>query len=168
MDFHNALVRYYTDCESNPKAPISTYIGECVMKIAEKYSTKVNFFSYTYREELIGDAVEKMIEAVVLRKYDPVISQNPFAYFSQITWNCFLQRIKEEKKQSYISHKNFENMFSTGGEDDLESLMADEHHIKIIDDFEKPKDKGNYVVHKNLSYARNREKKKKVDKTIEE
>jgi len=39
------------------------------------------------------------------RNFDPNISQNPFSYFTQITYFAFIRRIGKEKKQAYIKYK---------------------------------------------------------------
>ena len=167
QDFLRELDAYSEACKKNPNAKMSNYIGECVNKIANKLATKIIFSSYSFKEDMIGDAICKMIEAITYEKFDPAISDNPFAYFSQITWNCFLQRIQKEKKESYIKHKNFENMWFENREE-IEGMLNDEDHIKIIDDFEKPKKSEGYCVHKNLSYEANRSKKGRKKKEVVE
>jgi len=166
VDLLNSLIEYYKSIDiaaqqGKEPPPIPRYIGECIISIANKLATKINFVMYTYKEELIGDAIEKMVEAVNLKKFDPTLSSNPFAYFSQISWNCFLQRIEKEKREAYVKHKNLQNL----NFEDMESLgdlMDNEEHIKVIENFEKPKEKNNYAGHKNLSYSRNRIKKIKL------
>jgi hypothetical protein len=163
VDLHNCLVEYYIQCERDPEVPIPSYIGQCILKLAKNLGSKANFSNYSYREEMEGDAIEKMLEAVRNQKYDASISQNPFAYFSQISWNSFLQRLAKEKKESYILHKNFENLFlsdSGEGEDKIkiESSLNDPDHNRIIGEFEKKKEPGQ-TRHKNLSYAPNRQGK---------
>ncbi len=166
VDMHNALVNYYIMRDNNEDTPIPDFIGRCIMHIAENLASKINFSSYSFKQEMVSDAIVKMMEAVVDSKYDASISQNPFAYFSQITWNSFLQRIAKEKKESYIIHKNMDNMFlhediHFDDEDyrKINDVLGDENHTKIIDGFEKPKEKNNYAGHRNLSYKPNREKK---------
>lgn len=53
--------------------------------------------SNTYREEMIGDALIKMFEAVCAHKFDPD-KGNPFSYFTKIAFHAFCNRIKREKK----------------------------------------------------------------------
>lgn len=91
--------------ERRPKIP--EYIGECIFKIATKLATKPNFSSYTYKDEMISDGIEVCIR--YLHNFDPEKSSNPFAYFTQIIYYAFLQRIQKEKKQAYIKAKSFEN-----------------------------------------------------------
>lgn len=88
-----------------PKA--SNYIGECIWLIANRLSTNRNFIGYTYREEMIGDAIENCLR--YLHNFNPEKSNNPFAYFTQIMYYAFLRRIDKEKKQSYIKYKVMEN-----------------------------------------------------------
>ena len=88
-----------------PKIP--NYIGECFLMICNKLSTKPNFMGYSYRDDMIADAIENCV--VAAHSFDPEKSSNTFAYFTQIAWNAFIRRIQKEKKQSYIKHKNFVN-----------------------------------------------------------
>lgn len=85
----------------------SNYIGECIWLIANRLSTNRNFIGYTYRDEMIGDAIENCLR--YLHNFNPEKSNNPFAYFTQIMYYAFLRRIEKEKKQSYIKYKTMVN-----------------------------------------------------------
>tara|TARA_R100000231_G_scaffold136838_1_gene112529 strand:- start:640 stop:1182 length:543 start_codon:yes stop_codon:yes gene_type:complete len=87
--------------ESRP--PVSEYIGECFMKIAEHLSYKPNFINYEYREEMIGDGIENCL--MYAHNFDPEKSKNPFSYFTQMIYYAFLRRIQKEKKQMYVKYK---------------------------------------------------------------
>lgn len=89
------------------KPRISDYIGKCLYKIANKLSTKPCFIGYSFRDEMISDGVENCI--VYFDDYDPLKSQNPFAYFTQIIFYAFLRRIGKEEKNRYIIYKNFQD-----------------------------------------------------------
>lgn len=106
-DFYDALVAYKTKTIENPTARVPDYIGQCIMAICTKLSTKPNFSGYSYRDEMVADGIENCIAAV--GGFDPEKSSNPFAYFTQIAWNAFIRRITKEKKQQYIKHKNMVN-----------------------------------------------------------
>lgn len=93
------------DGDEPPRVP--EYIGKCIWLIANRLSTNRNFVGYTYREEMIGDAIENCLR--YLHNFDPDKSNNPFAYFTQIMYYAFLRRIDKEKKQSYIKYKTMEN-----------------------------------------------------------
>lgn len=99
-DFYNALVEY----KKNPDGKIPDYIGVCIMQICNKLSTKYNFAGYTYRDEMVDDAIENCVKAIP--GFDPEKSNNPFAYFTRTAWNAFIRRIGTEKKETYVKHKN--------------------------------------------------------------
>ena len=86
---------------------IPNYVGECFLLICNKLASKPNFSGYSYKDEMISDAIENCVSAA--HSFNPEKSNNPFAYFTQIAWNAFIRRIAKEKKQSYIKHKNFEH-----------------------------------------------------------
>lgn len=111
---------------NNRDVPIvPNYIAECFLKIAEGLSHKANFVRYTYREEMVMDAVENCLKAI--ENYDieaATRSGNPnaFAYFTQISWYAFLRRINREKKQQdiklkYISEAGVEQHIEVGDDD---------------------------------------------------
>jgi len=120
-DFLKALVDYKTACKKAKKEkredpPIPNYIGECFMKIAENFSHKHNYINYTYRDEMVSDGVENCV--MYFRNFNPAISKNPFAYFTQIIYYAFLRRIEKEKKQLYLKYKM---TLQSGMLDELES-----------------------------------------------
>ena len=85
------------------RPPITEYIGDCFLKIAEHLSFRPNFMNYPYREEMIGDGIENCL--LYAHNFDPEKSKNPFSYFTQIIYYAFLRRIEKEKKQAYIKYK---------------------------------------------------------------
>ena len=98
--------------ESGDPIPIvPDYIAECFLKIAEGLSHKANFIRYTYREEMVMDAVENNLKAILnydISKATRTGNPNAFSYFTQITYYAFLRRIQKEKKQHDIKMKFIE------------------------------------------------------------
>ena len=90
------------------RPPVSNFIGECFLKIAERLCSKSNFTKYTYKDEMIGDAIENCL--MYAHNFNPRKSKNPFSYFTQIIYYAFLRRIEREKKQSYVKFKLTESM----------------------------------------------------------
>jgi len=87
---------------------VPNYIAECFLKIAEGLSHKSNFVRYTYREEMVMDAVENCLKAIENYNVETATrtgNPNAFAYFTQISWYAFLRRIQREKKQQDIKLK---------------------------------------------------------------
>ena len=92
----------------DPQPPVTNYIGECFLKIANHLSYRPNFINYTYRDEMISDGIENCLQYA--SNFNPDKSKNPFAYFTQIIYYAFIRRIQKEKKQQHIRHKVIENM----------------------------------------------------------
>jgi len=72
-------------------------VAESIYKIANRLAFAPNFINYTYREDMVGDAVIRMVEALTAHKFDPD-KGNPFSYFTKIAFNAFCNRIKKEKR----------------------------------------------------------------------
>ena len=105
-----------------PKPIVTDYIASCFLKICEGLSHKANFVRYTYREEMMMDAVENCLKAIQNYNIDKATrtgKPNAFAYFTQIAWYAFLRRIEKEKKQQEIRIKYI-------AESGLELLMSEE------------------------------------------
>ena len=90
----------------DPKPRITEYIGECLLKISNRLSTKPNFINYTYRSEMVSDGIENCLQYI--RNFNPEKSKNPFAYFTQIIYYAFIRRIQKEKKQTHVKHRMIE------------------------------------------------------------
>lgn len=132
-EFGEAVVEYVTRAnlakdagQSIPVVP--NYVAECFLKIAEGLSHKVNFIRYTYREEMVMDAVENCLRAI--NNYDPGVATrtgtpNAFAYFTQICYFAFLRRIEKEKKQQDIKFKFIEQ---SGVEEFIAQALGDDTH----------------------------------------
>jgi hypothetical protein len=99
------------DCdESTP--PVTSYIAQCFLEIALNLAKKPNFVNYPFKEDMIGDAVENCL--LYCGNFDPEKSQNPFSYFTQITYFAFLRRIQKEKKQKEIKYKYLKSLDTHG------------------------------------------------------
>ena len=113
QEFSQAVVNYVGTVKGakdtgKPIPVVTDYVATCFLRIAENLSHKSNFIRYTYREEMVMDAVENCLKAV--ENYDINASTrtgkpNAFAYFTQIIWYAFLRRITKEKKQQDIKEK---------------------------------------------------------------
>lgn len=140
-DFIVALNEYKQKLKINPEEKIPHYIGVCIQSICTKMATRPNFSGYTFKEEMVGDAIENCLEAV--SNFDETKSiersrtgtVNAFGYFSWIAWNAFIRRISKEKKQSYIKHKNMQNLHMFDDYTAFENFN-NEASNQIISDFE--------------------------------
>jgi hypothetical protein len=127
--FSQAVVDYVghlNECKKEettlPKVP--DYIAQCFLRIAQGLSHKANFIRYTYREEMVMDAVENCLKAISNYNLEAATrtgKPNAFAYFTQITWFAFLRRITKEKKQQeikikYLTRSGVDSFIDTGSE----------------------------------------------------
>lgn len=112
-EFLAEMVKYKEMCAKAEKRgrrqpPITNYMGECFLKIANHLSYRPNFINYTYKDDMISDGIENCLQYVA--NFNPEKSNNPFAYFTQIIYYAFIRRIQKEKKQQHVKHKIIENM----------------------------------------------------------
>ena len=119
-----AMIEYKDKCSKAEKRnrkspPVTNYIGECFLKIANHLSYRPNFINYTFRDDMISDGIENCLQ--YLKNFNPDKSNNPFAYFTQIIYYAFIRRIQKEKKQTNIKYK----MIEQGGIDEFSVLPGD-------------------------------------------
>lgn len=88
------------------KPRVSEYIGKCIYLIAENLSHKPRFMNYSFRDEMISDAIENCF--MYFDNFDSDKYSNPFAYFTQIIYYAFHRRISKEEKNRYIIYKKFQ------------------------------------------------------------
>lgn len=168
-EFSDAVVEYVRRVrkakELKEEIPIvPDYIAVCILRIAEGLSHKGNFIRYTYREEMVMDAVENCLKAIKNYNIDAPTrtgKPNAFAYFTQITWYAFLRRIALEKKEydtklRYISESGIEN-FVEGDDQSNPVFMSFMDQLKDRMDKVKDADR-NYSTYKK----ENKKRKKRV------
>ena len=134
-DFSEAVFDYALQAraakESNTETPVVTdYIATCFIKIAEGLSHRPNFVRYTYREEMVMDAVENCLRAINNYNIDAATrtgKPNAFSYFTQICYFAFIRRITKEKKQQDVKAKL---IASSGTEMMMDTLVGDDAQYK--------------------------------------
>ena len=90
-EFDTEIMNYYDT------GVMSNNLAEMVSKISHKLSFASNFINYSYREEMAGDGIIRMMKALIAKKYNKDKGTNPFSYFTRIAFNAFRNRIKKEK-----------------------------------------------------------------------
>jgi hypothetical protein len=73
-------------------------LGTMIFKIANGLSHRPNFINYSFRDEMVADAIVNMFRAINGKKFDLNKGYNPFSYFTCIAFHTFCTRIKKEKK----------------------------------------------------------------------
>jgi hypothetical protein len=146
--FYEALVEYRKLCDANPdETPqVPEYIGYCIIKIAEGLAKRPNFSGYSWRDEMIGDAIETCLKYV--KSFDPERSKSPFGYFTTTCWYSFIGRITAEKKQgkikrALVSSAGFDTFSLQGQDEDGEFTVQINEFIQGLgeDDLPKVKEK---------------------------
>jgi hypothetical protein len=166
--FSLAIVEYVTSvnaaktsCIEIPVVP--NYIALCFLKIAEGLSHKSNFIRYTYREEMVMDAVENCLKAIYNYDIDTITRTgmpNAFAYFTQICYYAFLRRIEKEKKQQDIKLRWIDR---AGYEEFVEENDdSSDHEHSFFDDLRNRIDRVRQTDRELKDFAK-REKRAKVE-----
>jgi|TARA_B110000908_G_C10122069_1_gene388071 hypothetical protein len=169
-EFSQAVVDYCTIVkkakeDETPLPVVTDYIAQCFLKISEGLSHKSNFIRYTYREEMVMDAVENCLKAI--ENYNIEVATrtgnpNAFAYFTQISWYAFLRRIAKEKKQQdvkikYLSQSGLEQ-YTTTDHADVQATQAIQAFVDTLKDrIDKIKEKDTDIK----MYATEEKKRKK-------
>jgi hypothetical protein len=100
------------------------YLGNCINKIAEGLGYNPRFLNYSYKEDMVGDAITKMYSALKRKKFDVLSDASPFNYFTTIAFHAFINRIKKEKRHhdtiTAYKERKYEELLSTSdGHDDM-------------------------------------------------
>jgi len=91
-EFEDEIKSYYNTDKMTDK------LCESINKIANGLSYAPNFLNYSYKEDMVGDAVVKMFSALKNKKFKIDCGFSPFSYFTTIAFHAFINRIKKEKK----------------------------------------------------------------------
>ena len=176
-EFSKAVVEYVTivvEAKKNkePLPIVTDYIAHCFLRIAEGLSHKSNFIRYTYREEMVMDAVENCLKAIENYNIEAATrtgNPNAFAYFTQISWYAFLRRIAKEKRQQdikmkYMTNSGVEEFILVGVGESAAQTVAANFVDMLKDRIDKIKE-SDLVV--NEIVKKERKKRKKVIKKVD-
>jgi DNA-directed RNA polymerase specialized sigma24 family protein len=122
-DFLRELTTYYGQGDEN----VSEILGVYIYKIATGLSYAPNFINYSYRDDMVGDAIVKMFSALKNKKFDLDSGNNPFSYFTTIAFHAFINRIKKEKKQREVVSEYQEQVFENLVLEGQASLTSSSH-----------------------------------------
>ena len=177
--FSQAVVNYVEHANrevaaGRDKPIIPDYVAMCFLRIAEGLSHKANFVRYTYREEMVMDAVENCLKAIENYNLETATrtgKPNAFAYFTQIAWYAFLRRIEKEKNQQdvklkFIAEAGIEHFFDTSSPEDFDDASA----LPFLDELRGRIDlvKENDRLFKDYYKKEKRRRKAKVDSDLSE
>lgn len=119
--------------KEDPQMP--RYIAECILKICTRLAYRPNFFNYSFKNDMIGDAVENCVR--VAKNFNAERSENPFSYITTIAFNAFLRRIEREKKESYVKgmlirQMPIEELMDIPDSEDEDTKMYHEQYVEFL------------------------------------
>lgn len=111
---------------------MSNKLAKMIFDIADHLSYSPNFINYPYKEDMIGDAIHKMVSAIQNKKYklkgnkkntegeevfdekgnNILVDNNPFGYLTRVAFHAFINKIKKEKKNKEGLDKFQEHEFA--------------------------------------------------------
>jgi hypothetical protein len=104
--------------QGKPEPVVPRFLAECLLKICHRTAYKYNFINYSFRDEMISDAIENCLRGI--NTFDPTTSKYIFSYYTTAAWNAFIRRIQKEAKEAAIKGKIIAEM-------DLDSIVRQEH-----------------------------------------
>lgn len=135
-EFTLALDEYARKCklaeENNEEKPrMNNYLGECIMKMANRLANSPRFRNYSFREEMIHNGILAAVKYA--HRFDGDRFDNGFAYVTQILFSHFIITIKNEKKK-YETNLQLIQQAEVGvfGSSEF-AQIADEHARSIAD-----------------------------------
>ena len=163
-EFTKAIVEYIDDCADREDrgeeiAVIPDVIALQFMALAKKLGSRYNFAGYTFNDEMVSCALFACCAKI--RKFNFEVSDNGFAYFTNVCWRAMVDVINAEEKMSYIKAKAFQGM-------DYETTLADndmsdfDEHAGTANDFIPYFDIEDYERKKELNKPKSKTKKPPV------
>lgn len=188
-EFYREMCEFYEThkhLEKGVRPPkIPDCIGKKLMLICERLSYSRQFYESPHREEMVLDAIENCI--LRIRNFDPSVSRNPFAYFTQLAYYSFLHRADNEKnaflaKVSFVQNNFVEEMFEHAshagadhGSDDIYTAFANNLSVYLSYGHKTPEESKGKPRAKRTTLAYQKKMKEKeeaerlgVDLQIEE
>ena len=85
-------------------------LAKMIVVIAKNLSTKPNFSGYTWKDDMVSDAIFTCVKYIHNVKIDEK-NPNPFAYITTICYNSFVNYIRKQKKHSKIKDVCYNNSY---------------------------------------------------------
>ena len=92
---------------------ISEKLAGMVQMIATRLALARNFFSYSFKTEMQGDAIVKMMTALRRKRFKCGVGYNPFSYFTKVAYHAFQNCIKKSKKDFDTLKRYQEEMYES-------------------------------------------------------
>lgn len=110
--------------EPDSRPRLTEKAGSMLLNICKRVSFSRKFINYPYREEMVSDGLENCI--MYAHNYNPEISMNAFAYFTQYAFYANVGRINKEKHEMLKKAKYIQSI--PLDDDLLERMGNDDEH----------------------------------------
>lgn len=112
-EFTKAIAEYIETCNQAEadglEAPvIPNDIARQFDVLAKKLGTRYNFSGYSFNDDMVSAALFACCAKI--RKFNINVSENAFAYFTNVCWRAMVDVINYEEKMSYIKAKSFQGV----------------------------------------------------------
>lgn len=97
---------------NNPElgqSALTPALARMLVKLVDRYATNSSWSGYSYVDEFKGEAILNLYQK--WHKFDDANYDNPFAFYTQVTYHCFLSALSREKKQQRVK----DSMLETSG-----------------------------------------------------
>jgi hypothetical protein len=84
-----------------------------VQMIATRLGLARNFFTYSFKTEMQGDAIVKMMTALRRKRFRCKSGFSPFSYFTKVAYHAFQNSIKKHKKDFDTLKRYQEEMYES-------------------------------------------------------
>ena len=105
-EFLEAMKEWKERCKEaealgDPQPPVTNYIGECFLKIANHLSYRPNFINYTYRDEMISDGIENCLQ--YCSNFNPEKSNNPLLTLRKLSIMRLFVGFKKKRNNNMLN-----------------------------------------------------------------
>ena len=92
VEMEALITQYYSNDNLSEK------LAGMIQMIAVRLGLARNFYSYSFKTEMQGDAIVKMMTALRRKRFKCNVGYNPFSYFTKVAYHAFQNCIKKSKK----------------------------------------------------------------------
>lgn len=90
------------------QAAVTRELMNMLILMVDRYATKGNWSGYSYLEDMKSDA--KLNLYMKWHRFDEERYDNPFAFYTQVIYHCFIGTLTKEKKQRKIRDAMIESL----------------------------------------------------------
>lgn len=129
----------------SPTEALTPELVKMIRMIVHGVSLKYNWRNYSYIEDMKAEAEYALAKNAL--KFNEEKTQNPFSYYTQIVWSCFISFVDQEKKLGRIRDAILEDLEMTPSfrrqmenEEEQRGALQDSHNRRELAYKKTPED----------------------------